>query len=63
MIEIQAYKMDSLGNDFIIIDKRKDKINVSQQQIINIANRKKGTGCDQVIIVDKDKEKKKQTLK
>ena len=58
MIEIQAYKMDGLGNDFIIIDRRKDKIDISKQQIINIADRKKGPGCDQIIIVDKDKEKK-----
>ncbi len=58
MIEIQAYKMDGLGNDFIIIDRRKEKIDISKQQIINIANRKQGPGCDQVIIIDKDKEKK-----
>jgi diaminopimelate epimerase len=58
MTEIQAYKMDGLGNDFIIIDRRKDKIDLSKQQIINIADRKKGVGCDQVIIMDKDKEKK-----
>ncbi len=58
MIEIQAYKMDGLGNDFIIIDRRKDKIDFSKQQIINIADRKKAAGCDQIIIIDKDKEKK-----
>jgi len=58
MIEIQAYKMDGLGNDFIIIDRRKDKIDLSKQQIINIAYRKKAAGCDQIIIIDKDKEKK-----
>jgi len=58
MTEIQAYKMDGLGNDFIIIDRRKNKIDLSKQQIINIADRKKGVGCDQVIIMDKDKEKK-----
>ena len=37
MIEIQAYKMDGLGNDFIIIDRRKEKIDISKQQIINIS--------------------------
>ena len=58
MTKIQAYKMDGLGNDFIIIDRRKDKINLTEQQIINIADRKKGPGCDQLIIIDKDKEKK-----
>ena len=58
MIEIQAYKMDGLGNDFIIIDRRKNKIDLSKQQIINIADRKKGPGCDQIIILDKDNKKK-----
>ena len=50
MTEIQAYKMDGLGNDFIIIDRRKDKIDLSKEQIINISDRKKGLGCDQIII-------------
>jgi diaminopimelate epimerase len=58
MTEIQAYKMDGLGNDFIIIDRRKNKIDLSKQQIVNIADRKKGVGCDQVIIIDKDNKKK-----
>jgi diaminopimelate epimerase len=58
MAEIKAYKMDSLGNDFVIIDRRKVKIDLSKEQIINIADRKKGPGCDQIIIIDKDKEKK-----
>jgi len=58
MAEIKAYKMDGLGNDFVIIDRRKVKIDLSKEQIINIADRKKGPGCDQIIIIDKDKEKK-----
>ena len=59
MIEIQAYKMDGLGNDFIIIDRRKEKIDISKQQIINIADKKKGPDCDQII--NKKKKKKKKT--
>ena len=55
MNEIQAYKMDGLGNDFIIIDRRKDKIDLSKQQIINIADRKNGPGCDQIIIIKMQK--------
>ncbi len=55
MAEIKAYKMDGLGNDFVIIDRRKVKIDLSKEQIINIADRKKGPGCDQIIIIDKDK--------
>ncbi len=58
MIEIKAYKMDGLGNDFVIIDGRKNKISLNKEQILNISDRKKGPGCDQVILVEKDKEKK-----
>jgi len=57
-MELQAYRMDGLGNDFIIIDRRKKKIDLTQDAILKIADRKIGIGCDQVIIIDKDKEKK-----
>ena len=39
MTEVQDYKMDGLGNDFIIIDRRKDKIKLSKEQIINITTK------------------------
>ena len=35
-MEIKAFKMDGLGNDFIIIDQRKEKIILSKDQIIKI---------------------------
>jgi len=49
-----AYKMDGLGNDFIIFDKRKEFISLTKKQIIKISDRK-NIGCDQVIFIDKDK--------
>ena len=53
MIKLDAYKMDGLGNDFIIFDKRKKSISLRKDQIIKISDRK-NVGCDQVIFVDKD---------
>jgi len=53
MIEIQAYKMDGLGNDFIIIDRRKDKIDFSKQQIIDGSRKKRianGSGTDIALV-------------
>lgn len=44
-------KMNGLGNDFIIFDTRKEKLNFTLRQIRNIANRKIGIGCDQLIIL------------
>ena len=54
MNKIQAYKMDGLGNDFIIIDRRKKSTILSKKQIIKISSRN-NVGCDQVIFIDNDK--------
>jgi len=53
MNNLEAYKMDGLGNDFIIFDKRKKSISLTKNQIIKISQRN-NIGCDQVIFVDKD---------
>ena len=54
MNNLEAYKMDGLGNDFIIFDNRKSSISLTKDQIIKIADRN-NIGCDQVIFIDKDK--------
>ena len=53
MNNLEAYKMDGLGNDFIIFDKRKNSISLTKDQIIKISNRN-NIGCDQVIFIDKN---------
>ena len=53
MNKLDAYKMDGLGNDFIIFDKRKKSISLTKDQIIKISSRS-NIGCDQVIFIDKD---------
>ena len=53
MNNLEAYKMDGLGNDFIIFDKREKPISLSKEQIIKISDRN-NIGCDQVIFIDKD---------
>ena len=51
-MDIKAYKMDGLGNDFVIIDQRIKNIELSKDQIIKICNRN-FIGCDQLIIIKK----------
>ena len=51
---IHAYKMDGLGNDFVIIDNRLDPITLDQNQIIKICDRK-FIGCDQLILINNHK--------
>jgi len=53
MNKLVAYKMDGLGNDFIIFDKRKKYVSLTKEQIIKISDRN-SIGCDQVIFIEKD---------
>ena len=50
--------MHGLKNDFIIIDARTKKIFLKKKNIKKISDRKKGLGCDQVVIIEKPKKKK-----
>ena len=52
-MEFKAYKMDGLGNDFVIIDQRVENIELSKDQIIKICDRN-FIGCDQLIIIKKN---------
>ena len=51
-MNFKAFKMDGLGNDFVIIDNRIDDIKLSIDQIIKICNRS-FIGCDQIVIINK----------
>ena len=53
MNNFEAYKMDGLGNDFVIIDQRSRQIELSKDQIIKICNRK-FIGCDQLIFIQNE---------
>ena len=54
-MDIKAFKMDGLGNDFVIIDQRIKNIEFSKEQIIKICDRN-FIGCDQLIIIKKNRE-------
>jgi len=53
MNKLDAYKMDGLGNDFIIFDNRKKPVSLTKEQIIKISSRN-NIGCDQIIFINKD---------
>ena len=46
-MDIKAFKMDGLGNDFVIIDQRNQNYNLTKDQIIKICDRN-FIGCDQL---------------
>jgi len=53
MATITAFRMDGLGNDFLIIDRREKNIHFSKEKIIELADRKK-IGFDQIIFLEKE---------
>ena len=53
MALINAYKMDGLGNNFIIIDRRKGALELNKDKIVSIAN-KKMVPFDQLITLEKE---------
>ena len=55
-MEFKAFKMDGLGNDFVIIDQRNENFQLSKNQIIKICDRN-FFGCDQLILIYKSKNK------
>ena len=52
-MEFKAFKMDGLGNDFVIIDQRKDQFGLTKNQIKKICDRN-FIGCDQLIFIKKN---------
>ena len=52
-MEFKAFKMDGLGNDFIIIDQRHDEFELTSDQVKKICNRN-FIGCDQLIYIKKN---------
>jgi len=53
-MDIKAFKMDGLGNDFVIIDQRDNNLTLSKDQIIKICDRSY-IGCDQLILIKKNR--------
>tara|TARA_Y100001933_G_scaffold237336_1_gene260123 strand:- start:1671 stop:2498 length:828 start_codon:yes stop_codon:yes gene_type:complete len=49
MREFKFIKMNGLGNDFVIIDQRKNTISLSKKDIVSVCDRDDGVGCDQLI--------------
>ena len=52
MQKINFIKMHGLGNDFVIIDRRVNEINITKELISKLSDRKSGAGCDQLITIN-----------
>jgi diaminopimelate epimerase len=45
-------KMNGLGNDFVVLDARARAIELTPDEVRRISDRSRGTGCDQVIVLE-----------
>ena len=53
---IKAFRMDGLGNKFVIVDRRKDFVSISKEKIIHLGGLKsfhRDIGFDQIIFIEK----------
>ncbi|HUE78421.1 MAG TPA: diaminopimelate epimerase [Sphingomicrobium sp.] len=50
---IHFHKMHGLGNDFVIVDGREQSVTITPELARDIADRHRGIGCDQLILVGK----------
>ena len=45
-------KMHGLGNDFVVLDGRARAISLSAEDVRRIADRRRGVGCDQLVVIE-----------
>ena len=62
MQKIEFTKMHGLGNDFVIIDKRSNEIEINDNLIQKLSDRRTGAGCDQLITINDPKNEKETTI-
>jgi diaminopimelate epimerase len=57
---IKAFRMDGLGNKFIIVDRRNDPVDISKEKIIHLGKLEsfhRDLGFDQIIFIEKEVDK------
>jgi diaminopimelate epimerase len=52
-MEFMFSKMHGLGNDFVVIDAINQQVDLTAQQVRQLADRHHGVGCDQVLLVER----------
>lgn len=52
MNELRFTKMHGLGNDFVVLDARRDAIDLGEANARAISDRRLGIGCDQILVME-----------
>lgn len=56
-MKLKFSKMQGLGNDFVVFDGVRQRVQLTPAQCREIANRHFGIGCDQILLVEKSQNK------
>ncbi|MDQ6916422.1 MAG: diaminopimelate epimerase [Pseudomonadota bacterium] len=51
-MRLKFTKMQGLGNDFVVLDGVTQKVDLSRAELIRLADRHFGVGCDQILVVE-----------
>jgi diaminopimelate epimerase len=51
-MKLRFTKMHGLGNDFVVFDGVRQRVDLSREQVRRLADRRLGVGCDQVLVVE-----------
>lgn len=55
-------KMQGLGNDFVVLDARQREVALTPEKIRFLADRRRGVGCDTVVVLEPPKKSSKATV-
>jgi diaminopimelate epimerase len=53
MEKLRFTKMHGLGNDFVVLDGIRQRVDLAPSELRRLADRRLGVGCDQVLVVEK----------
>lgn len=54
-MKISFLKMHGTGNDFVVLDGRKRAVSLTKEQVVRLADRHFGIGCDQLVVLGTSK--------
>ena len=52
MTKLRFSKMQGLGNDFVVLDGIRQRVDLTPAQLRQLADRRYGVGCDQILVVE-----------
>ena len=62
MTRVAFRKMHGLGNDFVVLDQRRDPVRIDAAAARALADRRSGIGCDQVLLLEPPQDARAQVF-